>query len=730
VTPSPSDTEWSFSEHVPLGGRDEPPYKVGQPFGSYSVERVIGTGAWGTVLEAVDAASRRVALKLLTTRNLDEEARERFLREAELTATLDHPNVVRVHAAGEIEGTPFISYELIEGGRTLAEVAPTLDRSQRLHLLCDVAQGVAHAHAKGVVHRDLKPSNILVGSGGNAKVADFGLACAENVERLTATGALVGTPLYMSPEQIRGDSEHRSSPGHDVWALGVLLYELLTDRPPFEGDTFVALKDSIMHPVRPPRRLDASIQSELDAICLRALALDPQRRYPEASALAADLARHLAGHRAPQGAAAGGWIRAGGVLALLAAIALGVALAARDAPAPAGTPAPSHAPEVTATPAPSPQEPSPLAGQPWPIDPEAALPSALRRRLSLRAAGAGEGVEEPLLASLLAAAEGRPWEEVDAHFQGGLLATRSPSVALEYARLLVGRDVLMVGQARGGSESSKTLRAIEGARKLGASEKVVDRLEAEALWRQGKGSEAVKRFEALGHKDPRGSAGLCAKAQAWRAYAGGQEAKTSRGRLRKALGFADAALAERAGYVPGLLTKSLILLDLGRFSEAQQAARRALESEGAMNSRVLTAYARCGAALALDTKPVDRDKANGALQVFERVIALTQGVLPRIHASRFALSYLQRHPSSALSKKVEAWLEHAGALAPQRGEIRLLQGVRALLSGGSRAAVLAHWRAAKGLTPAILPPRAYLAEYRQRFQETEALEKVWPLPWR
>ena len=224
---------------------------------------------------------------------MSEPQRLRFLREGQLTAALNHPNLVRVHASGEVAGMPYLVYELVPGGRTLKDCLFTGDREERLRLLRDTARGLGHAHAHGVIHRDVKPANVLVDPSGHVRVADFGLALSDEVERLTLTAAVMGTPAYMAPEQTERD---RNGPWTDVWALGIMLFAVLTGQRPFPADSGTELRLRTRNEDVPaPADVAPGVPSELSEICLKALARDPAQRYPDASALAADLDCYLSG---------------------------------------------------------------------------------------------------------------------------------------------------------------------------------------------------------------------------------------------------------------------------------------------------------------------------------------------------------------------------------------------------------------------------------------------------
>jgi serine/threonine-protein kinase len=265
----------------------------------YEVRDRLGQGATSVVYRAWDRAlDRAVALKVLRNRpGFTPAARERFRQEAQAAASLDHPNVLRVRDAGDQDGLLYIVLELVEG-RTfdlvLADAA--VDRRRRLEILERAARGVAAAHGKGIVHRDLKPANILVTPEGEPKVGDFGLAHpVDGAAELSPSGARLGTPLYMSPEQAEGRPAD-ITPRTDVYALGAILYEILTGRPPHVSDTPGKVYSKIVadEPVA-PRKLRPEVPADLEAVALRALSKEPEERYADAGAFADDLRRHLSG---------------------------------------------------------------------------------------------------------------------------------------------------------------------------------------------------------------------------------------------------------------------------------------------------------------------------------------------------------------------------------------------------------------------------------------------------
>jgi tetratricopeptide (TPR) repeat protein/tRNA A-37 threonylcarbamoyl transferase component Bud32 len=264
----------------------------------YDIQVKIGEGATASVFRAWDRElKRRVAVKILRdTSGLNARARERFRREAQTAASLDHPNVLRVFDAGEASGHLYLVMELVEG-RPLDVVLHERSRPlpEILSLLERAARGVAAAHARGIVHRDLKPANILLTAGDEPKIADFGLAFNPVVSGdLTRSGVTMGTPLYMSPEQVRGKKE--ASPRSDVFSFGAILYEATIGQPPFAGQTLSDIYGQILDtdPVA-PRRAVKSVARDLESIILKCLEKNPERRYAEAGALADDLRRYLSG---------------------------------------------------------------------------------------------------------------------------------------------------------------------------------------------------------------------------------------------------------------------------------------------------------------------------------------------------------------------------------------------------------------------------------------------------
>ena len=261
----------------------------------YEVEAVLGRGGMGVVYKARHLRLNRiVALKmLLTGAYAGPRERARFQREAEAVANLRHPSIVQVYDVGDHDGCPYFTMELLEGG-SLAQslVGKPQPAQQTAALLSTLAEAVQVAHQAGVVHRDLKPANILLTSEGLPKIADFGLARhSESEAALTLSGAPIGTPSYMAPEQAIGNAG-AIGPASDIYALGALLYEMLTGRPPFRAETASETERQVIHeePVS-PARLNAAVPRDLETICLKCLNKEPARRYSSAAALADDLRR-------------------------------------------------------------------------------------------------------------------------------------------------------------------------------------------------------------------------------------------------------------------------------------------------------------------------------------------------------------------------------------------------------------------------------------------------------
>src|SRR5215203_1636596 len=247
----------------------------------YRLDSEIGRGGMGTVFRATDLElQREVAVKLLSAQNSD--SRERLLREARAAAALNHPHIVTIHDVGEVSGFPFLVMELVTGPR-LSQARPT-DFSRVVAIAVQICDALEHAHNNRIVHRDLKPDNVLLsgtGESGNIKLADLGLALPSYGARISRVGVIVGTAAYMAPEQALGQTVDGRA---DLYALGVLLYELTTGRVPFTGDDPLTVVSQHVHaPVVPPRVLRPDLPRGLETIIVRLLAKDPAQRFSSAA---------------------------------------------------------------------------------------------------------------------------------------------------------------------------------------------------------------------------------------------------------------------------------------------------------------------------------------------------------------------------------------------------------------------------------------------------------------
>jgi serine/threonine-protein kinase len=300
----------------------------------YEVEAVLGQGGMGVVYRARQRAlDRLVAIKMLLAGPFaSSQELGRFRRETEALACLRHPNIVQVYDAGDVEGGRYFAMELVEGGSLAQKVAGTPQPARpAAALVTAMAWAVEVAHKSGIVHRDLKPSNILLTADGTPKISDFGLARRlGGQDVLTRTGAALGTPSYMAPEQARGQAA-AIGPAVDVYALGAILYELITGRPPFRAESEAETIRQVMdqEPV-PPSRLNRTVPRDLETICLKCLHKEPERRYASAAALADDLncfldGRSIRARPLGWGARLWRWIRRNPVAASQAGAALTLA---------------------------------------------------------------------------------------------------------------------------------------------------------------------------------------------------------------------------------------------------------------------------------------------------------------------------------------------------------------------------------------------------------------------
>ncbi|MEW6355649.1 MAG: protein kinase [Planctomycetota bacterium] len=283
ITAIPHDTPTLAPEGP---NEDAPPKRLGD----YEIVETLGEGGMGVVYKAKHLGlDRIIALKILPTRFSGSQHLERFLREARAAAQLEHPNVVGIHAVGEAEGRHFIEMQYVEG-QTLAQIIARrgpVPLDEAIRIIRDIARALGAAHAKGIIHRDIKPDNIMTDREGTVKVMDFGLARSEAASAITGDGQVIGTPLYMSPEQCDGMPADARS---DIYSLGATLYKMLTGKPPFTGETPLAVMRQ--HADTPPPSVKRDLPHLPDAVCAliqKMLAKDPNDRFQNCDQLLAAL---------------------------------------------------------------------------------------------------------------------------------------------------------------------------------------------------------------------------------------------------------------------------------------------------------------------------------------------------------------------------------------------------------------------------------------------------------
>jgi hypothetical protein len=288
------------ADAAPALRRAAVPARLPAQFGRYRLERLLGKGGMAAVYLAYDTQlDRPVALKVPRFRGDDEgPQRERFFREARAAATLRHPNLCPVYDIGEHDGVCYLTMAYIDG-KPMSAYLPgkkPVPLQKAAALVRVLARALQEAHEAGVIHRDLKPANILISRKKEPIITDFGLArrAAADDQRLTQSGAMMGTPAYMPPEQVNGDVG-AMGPGCDIYSLGVILYELLAGRRPFEGPTGLLMAQIVMDPPPPLDEFRPGVDPALEAVCVKALAKRPADRYPSMRAFAAALDEWLAG---------------------------------------------------------------------------------------------------------------------------------------------------------------------------------------------------------------------------------------------------------------------------------------------------------------------------------------------------------------------------------------------------------------------------------------------------
>jgi serine/threonine protein kinase len=268
--------------------------KSGTTFaGRYQVIEELGKGGMGRVYKVFDEKIKeKIALKLLKPEiSEDEQAIERFSNELRFSRKISHRHVCRMYDLGEADGTHYITMEYVSGEdlKSILRMMGPMSAGKVVFIAKQVCEGLAEAHRLGVVHRDLKPQNIMIDREGNIRIMDFGIARSLKVKGMTGAGVVIGTPEYMSPEQIEGQEVDNRS---DIYSLGIILYEMATGRVPFQGDTFlsIAVKQKTEQP-RNPRELNPQIPDDLNRLILRCLEKSKEKRYQKAEDILADLSK-------------------------------------------------------------------------------------------------------------------------------------------------------------------------------------------------------------------------------------------------------------------------------------------------------------------------------------------------------------------------------------------------------------------------------------------------------
>jgi tetratricopeptide (TPR) repeat protein len=277
------------------------PERPDRVIGGYRLVREIGRGSMGVVYAALDEQDPKkslVALKVLVGSASMEKAVRRFHREAETLQKIRHPNIVPIHRIGEERGTHYYAMRLVEGETVAARLRRgPIEPRRAAKIAAEAARALEHAHGLTIVHRDVKPANLILDDGGSTLLTDFGLATHERAATITESGTLVGTPMYMSPEQVSGVRDEVDA-RTDVYSLGATLWEMLAGSPPFDSASVQSILRQIMDDdPTPPSRRNRNVPRALDAITLKAMEKSPNRRYQTAGALADDLERFLAGER-------------------------------------------------------------------------------------------------------------------------------------------------------------------------------------------------------------------------------------------------------------------------------------------------------------------------------------------------------------------------------------------------------------------------------------------------
>jgi serine/threonine protein kinase len=277
-------------------------FTAGKQFGRYRIEKKLGEGGMGTVYLAHDTIlDRPVALKIPIFGGNKEVSAARFLREAQAAAGLQHPNICPIYDVGQLEGSHYLCMQFVKGRPLADRVGPgrPLDAKEAARIIRSAALAMQAAHAKGIIHRDLKPVNIMMDERNEPIIMDFGLARRQDSgdKQLTMQGDIMGTPAYMPPEQVSGDVA-KMGPASDIYALGIVLYELLTGEPPFKGEMFALLTQIAFDTPKPPSTRKVGLDPKFDSVTLKALAKKPEERWKSMQVFA-DMLSGLAGLTAP-----------------------------------------------------------------------------------------------------------------------------------------------------------------------------------------------------------------------------------------------------------------------------------------------------------------------------------------------------------------------------------------------------------------------------------------------
>jgi serine/threonine protein kinase len=259
--------------------------------GRYQILKELGRGGMGIVYQAHDKQLKdQVAIKILSPLlSNDPEALERLKREVSAARRITHPNVIRIHDIAETAGLHYVSMEYFQGPslKEFIKTSGPISIGMASNIAYQICDGLEEAHRQGVIHRDLKSQNIIIGASNHIKIIDFGLAQSSHLQGMTATGLIMGTPEYMSPEQVSGK---RVDERADIYSLGIILYELFTGRVPFSGDSAIAVGFKQLKEDPPkPTEINPQLSSTIEAVILKALEKDPLRRYSSVSSLKADL---------------------------------------------------------------------------------------------------------------------------------------------------------------------------------------------------------------------------------------------------------------------------------------------------------------------------------------------------------------------------------------------------------------------------------------------------------